>query len=214
MTDLAGWTAVAAGATGGVGEGVVAAMLAAGCGSSTSALSPSHGTCQCAGLSHPNPAKAAEGKRLHRLEPDPATAPVVQRIYAEYIAGRGKFAVAEALTRDGILSPSSNDPARNRHRTGVAWAKGAVGVILTNPRYTGRQVWNKQRKDEVLIDVEDVGLGHETKMRWNTRDKWIFSERIVHEPIIDVETFQRAQEIAAAKGAGRKTRERTRTRHP
>ncbi|MDS0135767.1 recombinase family protein [Amycolatopsis sp. CM201R] len=163
---------------------------------------------------HPNPAKAAEGKRLHRLEPDPATASVVQRIYAEYIGGRGKFAIAEALTQDGILSPSSNDPARNRHRTGVAWAKGAVGVILTNPRYTGRQVWNKQRKDEVLIDVEDVGLGHEIKMRWNARDKWIFSEQIVHEPIIDVETFQQAQEIAAAKGAGRKTRERTRTRHP
>ncbi|MEV6445088.1 recombinase family protein [Amycolatopsis sp. NPDC051716] len=162
---------------------------------------------------HPNPAKATEGKRLHRLEPDPDTAPVVQRIFAEYIGGRGKFAIAEALTRDGILSPSSNDPARNRHRTGVAWAKGAVSVILTNPRYTGRQVWNKQRKDEVLIDVEDVGLGHETKMRWNTRDKWIFSEEIVHEPIIDVETFQRAQEITAAKGAGRTTRERTRTQH-
>ncbi|MEV4604945.1 recombinase family protein [Amycolatopsis sp. NPDC049253] len=163
---------------------------------------------------HPNPAKAAEGKRLHRLEPDPATAPVVQRIYADYIGGRGKFAIAEALTRDGILSPSMNDPARNRHRTGVAWAKGAVGVILTNPRYTGRQVWNKQRKDEVLIDVDDVGLGHESKMRWNNRDKWIFSEQIVHEPIIDVQTFQQAQEIAAAKGAGRTTRERTRTRHP
>jgi site-specific DNA recombinase len=162
---------------------------------------------------HPNPAKAAEGKRLHRLEPDPATAPIVQRIYADYIVGRGKFAIAEALTRDGILSPSSNDPARNRHRTGAAWSKGAVGVILTNPRYTGRQVWNKQRKDEVLIDVEDVGLGHETKMRWNDRDKWICSEQIVHEPIIDVETFQRAQEIAAAKGAGRTTRERTRTQH-
>ncbi|MGV9365629.1 zinc ribbon domain-containing protein [Amycolatopsis sp. NPDC003731] len=41
----------------------------------------------------------------------------------------------------------------------------------------------------------------------------MFSEQIVHEPIIDVETFQRAQEIAAAKGAGRKTRERTRTQH-
>lgn len=162
---------------------------------------------------HPNPAKAVEGKRLHRLEPGPVTAPVVQRIYTEYIAGRGKFAIAEALTRDGLPCPSANDPARNRHRTGVAWAKGAVGVILTNPRYTGRQVWNKQRKDEVLIDVEDVGLGHETKMRWNTRDKWIFSEQIVHEPIIDLKTFQQAQQITAAKGAGRKTRERTRTQH-
>ena len=47
------------------------------------------------------------------------------------------------------------------------WAKSAVRAILANPRYTGHQVWNKQRKDEVLIDVDDVALGHETKMRWN-----------------------------------------------
>ena len=30
---------------------------------------------------HPNPAKAADGQRLHRLEPDPIAAPVVQRIF-------------------------------------------------------------------------------------------------------------------------------------
>ncbi|MFD2415506.1 recombinase family protein [Amycolatopsis pigmentata] len=98
---------------------------------------------------HPNPAKAADGKRLHRLEPDPATAPVVRRIFAEYLAGRGIFAIAEGLTRDGVTSPSASDPGRNRHRSGVAWSKGAILVILSNPRYTGRQVWNKQRKEEV-----------------------------------------------------------------
>jgi DNA invertase Pin-like site-specific DNA recombinase len=38
---------------------------------------------------HPNPAKAADGKRLHALAPDPQTAPVVRRIFAEYLAGRG-----------------------------------------------------------------------------------------------------------------------------
>lgn len=69
---------------------------------------------------HPNPAKAAEGKRLHRLEPDPTTAPTAQRINAEYLGGRGKYAIAEALTRDHIPSPSMNDPGRNRHRTGRA----------------------------------------------------------------------------------------------
>src|SRR5262249_8316901 len=51
---------------------------------------------------HPNPAKAADGRRLHRLEPDPAAAPVVERIFAEYLAGRGIYAIAEGLTRDGI----------------------------------------------------------------------------------------------------------------
>ena len=48
---------------------------------------------------HPTPAKAADGKRLHRLKPDPVTAPVVHRIFTEYVGGRGLFAIAEGLTR-------------------------------------------------------------------------------------------------------------------
>ncbi|GAA2682312.1 MULTISPECIES: recombinase family protein [Actinosynnema] len=156
---------------------------------------------------HPNPGKAADGKRLHRLEVDPVAAPVVRRIFAEYVGGRGIFAIAEALTRDDIACPSAHDRARNPHRSGVAWSKGAVRAILANPRYTGRQVWNRQRKDEVLIDVDDVALGHETRLRWNERDKWVFSEQVVHEAIVDPDTFTRAQEIAGAHGAGRNTRE-------
>ncbi len=108
---------------------------------------------------HPHPAKAADGRRLHKLEPDPETAWAVRRIFAEYLAGRGLFAIAEALTRDQVPSPSQHDPARNPHRTGQGWAKSAVRVILRNPRYTGREVWNKQRKDEFLLDVEDVARG-------------------------------------------------------
>jgi DNA invertase Pin-like site-specific DNA recombinase len=116
---------------------------------------------------HPNPGKAADGARLHRLEPDPTAAPTVVRVFAEYLAGYGLFAIAERLTAAGIASPSAHDRARNRHRTGIAWSKSAVRVILTNPRYTGRQVWNRQRRDEVLIDINDVALGHQTRQRWN-----------------------------------------------
>jgi len=162
---------------------------------------------------HPNPAKAADGRRLHCLEPDPVSAPIVARIFAEYVAGRGMFAIAEALTRDCIASPSAHDPDRNRHRSGTAWSKGAIRVILSNPRYTGRQVWNKQRKDEVLIDVEDVALGHETKMRWNPQDKWVWSTDRVHAPLVDTDTFDQAQQILATRGIGRTTRERHRVRH-
>jgi hypothetical protein len=81
---------------------------------------------------HPNPGKAADGKRLRRLEPDPVTATIVARIFEEYIAGRGIFAIAERLNRDGIPSPSGHDPARNRHRasSGGAWVKSAVRAIL------------------------------------------------------------------------------------
>ena len=96
----------------------------------------------------------------------------------------------EGLTRDGIPSPSAHDPARNRHRCGIAWNKFAVRAILINPRYTGHQVWNKQRKDEVLIDVEDVALGHMTKLRWNDSGTWLWSKKIVQPPIIDKPTFR------------------------
>jgi site-specific DNA recombinase len=162
---------------------------------------------------HPNPAKAADGKRLRQLEADPVTVGIVRRIFIEYANGRGRYAIAEGLNRDGIPCPSAHDPARNRHRSGAGWSKGAVRVILGNPRYIGRQVWNKQRKDEILLDVEDVGLGHVTKQRWNEREAWVWSDKVVHEPLIDVELFERVQEIMAARGADRTTRERTKTAH-
>jgi site-specific DNA recombinase len=85
---------------------------------------------------HPNPAKAADGKRLHALPIDPEAAAVVERIFAEFLAGHGIFAIAERLTADGIPCLSAHDPGRNRHRCGLAWSKSAVRAIVANPRYT------------------------------------------------------------------------------
>jgi site-specific DNA recombinase len=149
---------------------------------------------------HPNPSKAAAGQRSHRLEPDPAVAPVVRRIFEEYLSGRGLYVIAEGLTRDGIPSPSAHDPARNRHRqgSGGAWSKIAVRSILQNPRYTGREVWNKQRREHVLVDVEDVALGHESKMRWNQRGQWIWSEHPTHPAIVEPEVFDAVQDVFAS----------------
>ena len=137
----------------------------------------------------------------------------MQRIFAEFIGGRGLYAIAEGLTRGGILSPSAHDPARNRHRqgSGGAWSKLAVRAILQNPRYTGREVWNKQRRDEVLVDVEDVALGHESKMRWNPSSDWVWSEHETHPAIIDPDTFEAAQDIFA--GAQRTAIRKERTRN-
>ncbi|MCX4978537.1 recombinase family protein [Streptomyces sp. NBC_00620] len=162
---------------------------------------------------HPNPSKAADGRRLQRLEPDPIVTPVVQYIFREYLTGRGIFAIAESLTRADIPSPSAYDPDRNPHRCGVAWSKGAVRSILSNPRYTGRQVWSKQRKEEILIDVENVALGHETRMRWNRPETWVWSNEIVHTPLVSAEVFQEVQELRARKHGARSFRERRRTTH-
>jgi site-specific DNA recombinase len=82
---------------------------------------------------HPNPAKAADGKRLHALALDDPAATVVAQIFGQFIAGEGLFAIAESVTRDGIPCPSAHDPGRNKHRCGVAWSKGAVRAILVTP---------------------------------------------------------------------------------
>ncbi len=161
---------------------------------------------------HPNPAKAADGRRLHKLEPGPQTAWVIRRIFAEYLAGRGLFAIAEGLTRDRVPSPSQHDAARNPHRTGEGWAKSAVRAILRNPRYTGRQVWNKQRKDEILLDVNDVARGYETRLRWNNSGQWVWSEAIAQEPLVSAGDFEAAQAIMAGAGRARQASHETRER--
>jgi hypothetical protein len=71
---------------------------------------------------------------------------------------------------------------------------------LRNPRYLGRETWAKYSGHEVLVDPDDVALGHRKAMRPNTRDRWVLSEEIVHDPIVDPDVFAAAQErIAAGK---------------
>jgi len=159
---------------------------------------------------HPNPGKAADGKHLHQLEVDSLPAPVVERIFSEYIADRGYFAITQDLTRDGIPSPRAHDPAHNRHRDQRSWSKIAVRSILMNPRYRGRQVWHRQRRDESLVDVEEGALGHLSRMRGNEDSEWIWSTEQIHEPIISSEVFAAAQAQMAA-GAYRPTTGKTRT---
>lgn len=91
----------------------------------------------------PNKAHAAWGRRAHRLEPDPGTAPVVRWMFAQRRAGRSLARITRALNGAGIPCPSAADPQRNPHRSGAAWTLFTVRAILANPRYTGRQVWNR-----------------------------------------------------------------------
>jgi site-specific DNA recombinase len=152
---------------------------------------------------HPNPAKAADGKQLRRLEPHLEMAPIVQRIYDDYLSGIGVYAIAQQLTADGILSPAAADRERNKHRCGIAWSKSAVRTILTNPRYTGFQVWNKQGRQESLIDVEDVSLGHETTFKWNPQDVWVYSDQPVHPALITREVFEQVRQRLASRARPR-----------
>ena len=138
---------------------------------------------------HPNKAHAAWGRRAHRLEPDPETAHVVRWIFAQRLAGHSTARIARALNDAGVPCPSAADPARNQHRTGAGWVLGTVTTILQNPRYTGRQVWNRQRTDKDLADPADVSLGHRDVQRWNLPDGWVISTRPAHEALVSEAGF-------------------------
>src|SRR5690348_1066342 len=94
---------------------------------------------------HPNKAHAAWGRRARRLEPDPETAHIVRWIFARRLAGHSAARIARALNEAAVPCPSAADPDRNPHRTGAGWTLGTIATILRNPRYTGRQVWNRPR---------------------------------------------------------------------
>jgi Recombinase len=92
--------------------------------------------------------------------------------------------IARALNEAGVPCPSAADPGRNPHRAGVGWALGTVTTILSNPRYTGRQVWNRQRTDKDLANPADVSLGHKSVQRWNLPDGWVISRRPANEALV------------------------------
>jgi DNA invertase Pin-like site-specific DNA recombinase len=149
---------------------------------------------------HPNKAHAAWGRRAHRLEPDPDTAHVVTWMFAQRLAGHSRARIARALNDAGIPCPSAADPGRNPHRTGKAWTLGTVTTILGNPRYTGRQVWNRQRTDSVLADPADTSMGHKTVQRWNLPGGWVISARPAHPALVSEADFIAAQDISTARG--------------
>ncbi|HEV2373571.1 MAG TPA: recombinase family protein [Streptosporangiaceae bacterium] len=149
---------------------------------------------------HPNKAHAAWGRRAHRLDPDPAAADVVRWIFAQRLAGHSVARIARALNEAGIPCPSAADPARNPHRSGAVWTLGTVATILSNPRYTGRQVWNRQRTDTVLADPGNVTLGHKNVQRWNLPDGWVISAKPSHPALVSEADFIAAQNVNSARG--------------
>ena len=156
---------------------------------------------------HPNKAHAAWGRRAHRLEPDPETAPVVTWMFGQRLAGHSAARITRALNDAGVPCPSAADPKRNPHRTGAAWTLRTVTAILANPRYTGRQVWNRQRTDRDLVDPANTGLGHRQVQRWNLPEGWVISKRPAHPALVSEADFIAAQDATAPRGpAGPATR--------
>lgn len=144
---------------------------------------------------HPTVAHARWGRRANRLAPDLATAPWVRWLFRQRVTGRSIASLARELNERGVPCPSGADRARSAHRSGRAWRVRTVVAILENPRYTGRQVWNRQRTERDSPE----GRGKVRVQRWNSPDEWAVSTRISHEPLIDKDTFLRVQGMRSAR---------------
>ncbi len=73
-----------------------------------------------------------------KLEPDPVTAPVVERMFRQCLSGKGLMEITRELNADGLTT-----------RTGRPWSKTTVHKILRNEAYTGVLLWDRERKRRV-----------------------------------------------------------------
>ncbi|MFF4599869.1 recombinase family protein [Amycolatopsis sp. NPDC001319] len=142
---------------------------------------------------HPNRAHASWGRRLHRLEPDPVTAPWVRWIFEQRATGRSVAGIARELNDRSVPCPSSADRDRNRHRTKHEWIVRTVVGILENPRYTGRQVWNRH-------GARTAGPAcHGAPAQSSAVRGWAESKKVTHPALIDEKTFLEVQGMRAAR---------------
>jgi recombinase/recombinase-like zinc beta ribbon protein len=72
-----------------------------------------------------------------------------------------------------------------------------VAAILANPRYTGRQVWNRQFTDHREAIPGDRRSSIGPVRIWNPRSDWVISPSRTHPALVSDEDFTAAQQISA-----------------
>ena len=107
-------------------------------------------------------------------------------IYKLFLEGKGYTPIAKYLNEQGIMSPlmylKSLGYQQNVKTNGV-WTKTTVKSILTNQAYIGSAVHGKV----VIEKYNNIPL-HATDP-----SEWVIVEN-THEPLVDKETFEKAQE--------------------
>ena len=90
------------------------------------------------------PTRDGKGTTHVAYEPDPATAPVVQRIFSEYVAGGSLRGIAARLSAEGIPTATGGD----------RWAPTTVREMLTQVAYTGNATaWRTAQTKERGVRV-------------------------------------------------------------
>ena len=120
---------------------------------------------------------------------DANVAHIVKRIFRLFLDGNTYVGIANTLTSEGVETPSAykNRVSSNKITNNFniqRWLPTTIGRMLSNETYIGAVVQNKTSKISYKIN----------RYRANPRNAWIVVPN-KHEPIIDQETFNIAQEL-------------------
>jgi site-specific DNA recombinase len=133
---------------------------------------------------HPNPNKAREGKKKHRLIPDSQRAPVIKQIFGWYCEeNRGLGEITRLLDADHEKFPPPTPSNRSVGDLTPSWSRATVQAILRNPKYTGFNVWNRHDKRPGTPAVKPDA-------------EWIGSDAQTHTPLVTREVFEKVPLVA------------------
>lgn len=129
-----------------------------------------------------------EAGNPHHLVPDPVVAPVVQRIFRDFLSGKKYAEIAKELNNEEYLCPG----AYKRKKSGIElkeatewrWSGGTIRRILKNQYYAGDSVHNQHTCDTWAVK----------KMIPNPKEQWIIVKD-THEPLVTREDFEKTQEM-------------------
>jgi site-specific DNA recombinase len=77
-------------------------------------------------------------RRVGDQVPDPVTAPVVQQIVADVLAGVALYRIAQRLNRDGVITPQeARDQRRGRRVERAGWSASMIRNLLAKPSLMG-----------------------------------------------------------------------------
>lgn len=126
----------------------------------------------------------------HKLVVDGEAAEVVRTIFKWFIDGKSVIGITKNLNALGIPNPSEykrqkgfNYKHTNKNNDGL-WCDSTVRRMLRNQMYIGNMVQGKNTNLSYKIK----------KCRAKPKEEWIIVEG-THEPIIDKETFKKAQSL-------------------
>ena len=123
----------------------------------------------------------------------PAEAEIVRRIFSEFLSGKKEHAIAKIFNEEGVPS-----------KRGGKWRETAINRMLRNEKYAGKLVLQKYYRPDHISKKTAVNNGELPK----------YSVVNSHEPIIDLDTFERVQAELARRAPSKRSNGKGQSKYP